>query len=104
MKISRIMSTQHPDNVNTPFFAEKPIIAGDDEIKEAFYAFSHLGIDEQLWDAEGKEVDTFVVKKLLTRYEDYFRSHTLGKDKFLRELCKISSSIKPLNENLFLFL
>ena len=82
-KISRIMSTQHPDNVNTPFFAEKPIIAGDDEIKEAFYAFSHLGIDEQLWDAEGKEVDTFVVKKLLTRYEDYFKTHTLGKDKFL---------------------
>jgi len=83
MQISRIMSTQHPDNVNTPFFAEKPIIAGDDEIKEAFYAFSHLGIDEQLWDAEGKEVDTFVVKKLLTRYEDYFKTHTLGKDKFI---------------------
>jgi len=83
IKIPRIMSTQHPDNVNTPFFAEKSIIGGDDEIKEAFYAFSHLGADEQLWDAEGKEVDAFVVKKLLTRYEDYFRSHTLGKEKFL---------------------
>ncbi len=83
MKISRVMSTQHPDNINTPFFAENPIISGDDEIKEAFYAFSHLGADEQLWDAEGKEVDTFVVKKLLTRYQEYFKNHTLGKDKFL---------------------
>ncbi len=76
------MSTQHPDNVTVPHFAEKPIMDGDDEVKEAHYAFT-LGIDEQLWDAEGKEVDNFVVKKLLTRYEDYFHNHILGKDKFL---------------------
>lgn len=82
-KVSRIMSTQHPDNVTVPFFAENSVMSGDDEIKEAFYAFSHLGIDEQLWDAEGKEVDNFVVKKLLTRYEDYFSKNLLGKDKFI---------------------
>ncbi len=83
MKISRIMSTQHPDNVNIPFFSEKAVMDGDDEIKEAFYTFSHLRVDEQLWDAEGKEVDTFVVKKLLSRYGDYFKKNILGKDKFI---------------------
>ena len=66
------MSTQHPDNVRPPFFSDNSVLGGDDEIKEAFYGFSHLGCREQLWDCEGKEVDNFVVKKLLTRYENYF--------------------------------
>lgn len=83
IKISRLMSTQHPDNINTPFFADNSVMGGDDEIKEAFYSFSHLGIDEQLWDAEGKEVDNFVLKKLFTRYPYYFKKNILGKEKFL---------------------
>lgn len=83
MKVSRCMSTQHPDNVRAPFFSENKILEGDDEIKEAFYAFSHLKCKEQLWDYEGKEVDSFVVKKLLTRYEPFFRENRLGKDIFL---------------------
>ncbi len=83
MKIPRCMSTQHPDNVHLPFFAESPDLGGEDEIQEAFYAYSHLGCDEQMWDAEGKEVDGFVVKKLLTKYPDYFTSNRLGKDIFL---------------------
>jgi len=78
--IPRTMSTQHPDNVITPFFAESPVIKGDDEVKEAFYVFSHLGCHEQMWDYEGKEVDDFVVKKLLSRYEHFFREDVLGKD------------------------
>jgi len=73
MKIPKTMSTQHPDNVSIPFFAESPRIGGEDEIEEAYYVFSHLGCDEQMWDHEGKEVDDFVVKKLLTKYENYFR-------------------------------
>lgn len=77
------MSTQHPDHVNPPFFAENSVLAGDDEIKEAFYAFSHLGCREQLWDFEGKEVDSFVVKKLLSRYESFFKKNVLGKEVFL---------------------
>ncbi|MBI2572864.1 phosphoenolpyruvate carboxylase [Candidatus Woesearchaeota archaeon] len=83
MKIPRVMSTQHPDNVTIPFFSEKSVMEGEDEVKEAYYSFSNLGVDEQLWDAEGKEVDAFVVKKLLSRYEDYFRKNVLGQDKFL---------------------
>ncbi|HBB38435.1 MAG: Phosphoenolpyruvate carboxylase [Candidatus Magasanikbacteria bacterium GW2011_GWD2_43_18] len=74
------MSTQHPDNVSQPFFAEHAQLGGEDEIQEAYYAYSHLGCDEQMWDAEGKEVDTFVVKKLLTKNEQFFRTHRLGNE------------------------
>ena len=81
--VPRTMSTQHPDNVTAPFFADNPELGGDDEIKEAFYAFSHIKCREQLWDCEGKEVDNFVVKKLLTGYEPYFKKHKLGRDVFL---------------------
>ncbi|AEC51453.1 phosphoenolpyruvate carboxylase [Pyrococcus sp. NA2] len=78
--IPRIMSTQHPDNYSIPFFASSPVLGGDDEITEAFYAFSVLGADEQMWDFEGKEVDEFVVKKLLERYSMFFKKVILGKD------------------------
>ena len=77
------MSTQHPDNVQIPFFADHPILQGETEIKEAYYAYSHLGCTEQMWDYEGKEVDHFVVKKLLSRYEQFFRRRRLGADLFL---------------------
>jgi len=82
-KIPRVMSTQHPDNVALPFFAETPDMSGEDEIQEAYYAFSHLGCDEQMWDSEGKEVDDFVVKKLLTKYPHYFKQKRLGEEIFL---------------------
>ena len=81
--ISRTMSTQHPDNVNNPFFSDNSELSGEDEIKEVFYSFSHIHSKEQLWDCEGKEVDNFVVKKLLNKYEPYFRRHKLGQDVFL---------------------
>ncbi len=77
------MSTQHPDNVNVPFFSSGPELSGEDEVQEAYYAFSHLGCDEQMWDVEGKEVDSFVVKKLLTRHQPYFKEHRLGRDVFV---------------------
>lgn len=82
-RIPKCMSTQHPDNVNSPFFAENAELAGEDEIQEAYYAFSHLGCDEQMWDCEGKEVDAFVVKKLLTKYDRFFSENRLGKDVFI---------------------
>lgn len=81
--VSRIMSTQHPDNVHIPFFADNSELSGDDEIKEAFYVYSHMNCSEQLWDCEGKEVDNFVVKKLLSKYGPYFSKNKLGKDIFL---------------------
>ncbi len=80
MQIPRTMSTQHPDNVSTPFFATSTVIKGDDEVKEAYYVFSILKCQEQMWDYEGKEVDVFVVRKLLSRYPDFFRRRVLGRD------------------------
>jgi phosphoenolpyruvate carboxylase len=74
------MSTQHPDNATVPFFASSAVLAGEDEIREAYYAFSHLGCDEQMWDVEGKEIDTYVVKKLLSNYPEYFRKNVIGED------------------------
>ncbi|MGQ9516012.1 MAG: phosphoenolpyruvate carboxylase [Anaerolineae bacterium] len=81
--IPKCMSTQHPDNVYSPFFAENAVINGEEEIKEAYYVFSHLGCDEQMWDYEGKEVDNFVVKKLLSQYPAFFQDKRLGKDVFI---------------------
>lgn len=79
-KVPRTLSTQHPDNVTIPFFANHSVIRGDDEIKEAFYAFSNLGVEEIMWDAEGKEADDFVIRKLITEYRDYFQKNRIGKD------------------------
>lgn len=80
MKIPKTMSTQHPDNVHVPFFAEDAVLGGEDEIQEAFYAYSHLNCHEQMWDFEGKEVDNFVVKKLLSKNEEFFKKNKLGQD------------------------
>ena len=81
--IPRCMSTQHPDNARIPPFAEGPELGGEAEVQEAYYVFSQLGCDEQMWDHEGKEVDNFVVSKLLGTYGSYFRQHRLGQDVFL---------------------
>lgn len=83
VKVSRCMSTQHPDNVTMPFFSDSEILAGEAEVKEAFYVFSQLGIKEQMWDSEGKEADNRVVEKLLSRYTDFFKKNIIGKDLFL---------------------
>lgn len=74
------MSTQHPDNVATPFFSDSDVIAGETEVKEAYFVFSQLGCTEQMWDSEGKEVDNQVVEKLFSRYTDFFTKKRLGKD------------------------
>ncbi len=82
-RIPRTMSTQHPDNISTPFFSDSEVLAGEGEVKEAYYVFAQLGINEQMWDSEGKEADNQVVEKLLSRYTEFFGSHKLGSEFFL---------------------
>ncbi|MEM0216840.1 MAG: phosphoenolpyruvate carboxylase [Candidatus Bathyarchaeia archaeon] len=82
-KIPRTMSTQHPDCVNLPAWCSEEIIHGEAEIEEAYYAYSKLGCMEVMWDAEGKDVDTRVVRKLLSKYEAFFKENILGEDVFL---------------------
>lgn len=38
---------------------------------------------EAMWDAEGKDVDLNVVRKLLTKHGDFFREKIIGRDYFL---------------------
>ncbi|OED36979.1 phosphoenolpyruvate carboxylase [PVC group bacterium (ex Bugula neritina AB1)] len=81
--IPKCMSTQHPDNVSAPFFTPTSVLGGQDEITEAYYVFSHLLCDEQMWDYEGKEVDNHVVKKLFTKYEAFFKKNKIGEKVFI---------------------
>ena len=83
VNVSRCMSTQHPDNIASPFFSDSDILAGEAEVKEAFFVFSQMGCNEQMWDSEGKEADNQVVEKLLSRYLDFFTKRKLGRDVFL---------------------
>jgi phosphoenolpyruvate carboxylase len=78
--VPRCMSTQHPDNITTPFFSDSDVLAGEAEVKEAFFVFSQLGCTEQMWDSEGKEVDSQVVEKLLSRHLEFFSRHRLGSE------------------------
>jgi phosphoenolpyruvate carboxylase len=77
------MSTQHPDNATPPSFASGQALTGEEEVAEAFQAYNTLGCDEQMWDHEGKEVDEFVVSKLLTQHSKFFRKKKLGRNVFL---------------------
>ncbi|MBI5789733.1 MAG: phosphoenolpyruvate carboxylase [Candidatus Schekmanbacteria bacterium] len=77
------MSTQHPDNVSIPFFLQNNCFQGEDEIKEAYYVFSHLDCQEQMWDCEGKEANEFVIKELLSRYTKFFTENRIGRDLFI---------------------
>ncbi len=82
-KIPRTMSTQHPDNARAPLWQKERMIEGDDEVYEAYFAYSELGCQEVMWDSEGKDTDIRVVRKTLTAYGDYFKEHMIGRDIFL---------------------
>jgi len=82
-RIPHTMSTQHPDNINFPEWSHEEIIDGNGEIFEAYLAYANLGCQEVMWDSEGKDVDTRVVRKLLNKYGTYFLKHMLGKSVFL---------------------
>ncbi|MDP7974661.1 MAG: phosphoenolpyruvate carboxylase [TACK group archaeon] len=82
-RIPRTMSTQHPDNARLPRWVHGEVIEGDQEVEEAYLAYRSYGCQEVMWDAEGKDVDTHVVRKLLSQYPSYFRKTVMGRDVFL---------------------
>ncbi len=82
-RIPRAMSTQHPDNANMPNWSNEEVINGNAEVFEAFYTYSTLGCQEVMWDSEGKDADTRVVRKLLQNHWDYFSRNTIGQEVFL---------------------
>ena len=66
-RIPCTMSTQHPDNVNVPEWSQGEVIDGNAEVHEAFYVYETLGCQEVMWDSEGKDVDTRVIRKLFDK-------------------------------------
>jgi phosphoenolpyruvate carboxylase len=74
------MSTQHPDNAHTPEWSNDDVIDGNLEVYEAYYAYRTLGCQEVMWDSEGKDTDTRVVRKLIQKHWDFFAGHTIGED------------------------
>lgn len=81
--IPRTMSTQHPDNARNPPWCRGEVIEGDAEVYEAYFAYSELGCQEVMWDSEGKDADTRVVRKLLSAHDAFFKEKVLGRDIFL---------------------
>ena len=82
-RIPRTMSSQHPDNACLPPWSRGEVISGEEEVYEAYYAYSALGCEEVMWDAEGKDIDPDVVRKLLLAHPEFFREKRLGRDIFL---------------------
>jgi phosphoenolpyruvate carboxylase len=82
-KIPRTMCTQHPDYASMPQWVSGDFIKGDDEVYEAYVNYSVYGCQETMWDFEGKDVDIYVVRKLLESYGGFFINNVLGEDIFL---------------------
>lgn len=82
-RIPRTMASQHPDHAAPPPWSDDPMISGEDEVTEVYWAYAQYGTEEIMWDAEGKDIDPYVVRKLLTKYPDFFRERALGRDVFL---------------------
>ncbi|HEY5714531.1 MAG TPA: phosphoenolpyruvate carboxylase, partial [Candidatus Gracilibacteria bacterium] len=77
------MATQHPDNASLAPFCGKHFVSNTDEITECYQCFSELGVQEYMWDWEGKFVDEAVIDRLFQTYHDFFTQHQLGRDIFL---------------------
>jgi len=84
-KIPATMATQHPDNASAPYWVKDkdPFVNTYQETEECLVCFEDMGMQEYMWDWEGKNADASVVDKLLTKYYPYFSEHQLGKEKFL---------------------
>lgn len=84
-RIPAVMATQHPDNAGAPYWERDGdgFVSAKEEVTEAFSAYRDLGVDEYMWDWEGKYVDEAVIERFLTEHYDYFRKHQIGRDQFL---------------------
>ncbi len=79
------MATQHPDNAAAPYWETDGdgFISAQEEVTEAYSSFANLGVDEYMWDWEGKYVDEAVIERLFSDYYNYFKKNKIGKDIFL---------------------
>lgn len=79
------MATQHPDNASVPFWKHDrdPFVSVQDEPAECITCFRDLGVNEFMWDWEGKYADESVIEKLFSSHFAFFKKHPLGRDIFL---------------------
>lgn len=82
-KIPVTMATQHPDNARETFFSGKRFVSAQEEIEECYRCFAELGVEEYMWDWEGKFVDESVIDRLYSQYRDFFCERQIGRDVFL---------------------
>jgi len=83
-RIPSTMATQHPDNAYAPFWDDGDgFVAAHEEPGECIVCFRDLGVEEFMWDWEGKYADEAVIDKLFSSHYAYFKKHSLGRDKFL---------------------
>ncbi len=79
------MATQHPDNAQAPYWKKDGVgfVSSSEETAECVDAFRVLGIEEFMWDWEGKFTDEAVIDRLFHHYLDYFKKNPLGLKKRL---------------------
>lgn len=87
MKFSRhipaTMATQHPDHGSKPYWHSHAFIPTLEEMRECFLCYEDLGIEEYMWDWEGKLVDESIIERMVAAHYKYFQDHPIGKEKFL---------------------
>ena len=85
IKIPKTMATQHPDNARAPYWEKdgNGFVSSSEETAECVDAFRDLGIEEFMWDWEGKFTDEAVIDRLFHHYLDYFKKNPLGLKKRL---------------------
>ena len=79
------MATQHPDNASAPYWEKDgdAFVSVAEELEECIACFKDLGVDEFMWDWEGKYADESVIEKLFSAHYDFFKKNKLGRDIFL---------------------
>ena len=79
------MATQHPDNASAPYWEKDgdAFVSVAEELDECIACFKDLGVDEFMWDWEGKYADESVIEKLFSSHYDFFKKNRLGRDIFL---------------------
>ena len=84
-RIPATMATQHPDNASAPYWEKDgdAFVSVAEELDECVACFKDLGVEEFMWDWEGKYADESVIEKLFSSHFDFFKRHKLGKDIFL---------------------
>src|SRR5687768_9842977 len=83
-RIPVTMATQHPDNAGKPSWSNRHDgrITLEMEGEEASRNFL-LGIDETMWDNEGKHADYGIGLKLVETHPEFFPANQIGRDVYI---------------------